>query len=40
LVTRDKALEISIGDLRGEKNRKVLESVVRELKEGLGRWVV
>jgi hypothetical protein len=30
-------LDISIGDLRGEKNRKELDGIVRELKEALGK---
>lgn len=34
-----KALDISVGDLRGEKNRRELDGVVSELKEALGRCV-
>jgi methyl coenzyme M reductase subunit C len=39
-VTRGKALDISVGDLRGERNRKELDGIVRELKEALGRCVL
>ena len=34
-----KALDISVCDLRGEKNRRELDGVVSELKEALGRCV-
>jgi protein transport protein SEC20 len=40
IVTRGKALDISVGDLRGDTSRRELGDVVNELKEALGRCVV
>jgi methyl coenzyme M reductase subunit C len=40
LVTRGKALDISVGDLRGDTSRKELNGIVNELKEALGRYVL
>lgn len=34
-----KALELSVGDLRGKRSRSEVQAVVEELKEALGRYV-